>query len=512
MIEKIVCQLNLGAKYGVSATKDARFFLIFLIGKYHMTLFENEHEMYCRRRADHWNLLVNRQAGLLSSYYHRRLAAVYRHVIGECDRILDLGCSQGSLLGALNPKLGVGVDISNRMIETARIRYPQFQFICADAQTFDLGGATFDVIICSDLLNDLWDVQATLTHIRRYCNEHTRVIFNVQSHLWEYPRRLAEYCQIVTPNLPQNWLTPVDVENLAGLSGFDLIRHWEEILCPAPIPFLAALCNRFLVKLPIFRAAGLTNFYTMRPINSLQESKNSSVSVVIAARNEAGHITELLSRIPKMGSRTEIIFVEGNSTDDTFNTIKTAISHLPPDDCRLIKQPGKGKGDAVRAGFEIATGDMLMILDADITVPPEDLSRFYDVLASGLGEFANGVRLVYPMHDGAMRFFNLMGNKFFSWMFSWLLGQPIRDTLCGTKVLWADDYRRIAEGRNYFGDFDPFGDFDLLFGAARQNLKIVEVPIRYQTRRYGETNIQRWRHGWLLLKTVSFAARRLKFK
>jgi SAM-dependent methyltransferase len=477
-----------------------------------MTLLENEHEEYCKRRAVHWSALVDRQAGLLSLYYHRRLAEIYRHVIGECDSILDLGCGQGNLLGALNPKRGVGVDISMGMIDEAQSRYTKYQFICADSQTFDLGDSTFDVIILSDLLNDLWDVQATLTHIRRYCNEHTRVIFNIHSHLWEYPRRLAEHYNLVTPNLPQNWLTPVDIDNLGRLSGYDLIRHWEEMLCPVPVPFVAALCNRFLVKMPIFRVAALSNFYIMRPVDLSRISKEPSVSVVIAARNEAGHITDLLDRIPKMGSRTEIIFVEGNSSDDTFNTIKKAISNLPTADFRLIKQPGKGKGDAVRAGFEIATGDMLMILDADMTVPPEDLPRFYTVLASGLGEFANGVRLVYPMQDGAMRFFNLLGNKFFSWVFSWLLGQPIRDTLCGTKVLWADDYRRIAAGRSYFGDFDPFGDFDLLFGAARQSLKIIEVPIRYQTRRYGETNIQRWRHGWLLLRMVAFAARRLKFK
>jgi SAM-dependent methyltransferase len=477
-----------------------------------MTLIENEHEIYCKRRSDHWSALVNRKTSLFSLYYHKRLTEIYRHVIGECDSILDLGCGTGKLLEALNPKQGVGVDISNRMIDEARIRYSKFQFFCADMQTFDIGESTFDVIILSDILNDLWDVQATLTYIRRYCNEHTRVIFNIQSHLWEYPRRVAEHYQVVTPNLSQNWLTPVDVDNLVRLAGFDLIRHWEEILCPVPIPFVGGLFNRVLVKMPIFRAAALTNFYIMRPIDLTKSSSEPSVSVVIAARNEAGHIAELLNRIPIMGSRTEIIFVEGNSTDDTFDTITNAISRLPSAEYRLIKQPGKGKGDAVRAGFEIATGDILMILDADMTVPPEDLPRFYAVLASGLGEFANGVRLVYPMQDGAMRFFNLLGNKFFSWVFTWLLGQPIRDTLCGTKVLWADDYRKIAAGRSYFGDFDPFGDFDLLFGAARQNLKIMEVPIRYQTRRYGQTNINRWRHGWLLLRMVVFAARRLKFK
>jgi len=236
-----------------------------------------------------------------------------------------------------------------------------------------------------------------------------------------------------------------------------------------------------------------------------------TVSVVVAARNEEGHIDELMARIPEMGRGTEIVFVEGNSTDDTWGAIELAIAGHPQRNCKLLKQPGKGKGDAVRTGFDAATGDILMILDADITVPPEDLPRFYEVLASGRGEFANGVRLVYPMQDDAMRFANIIGNKFFSWAFSWLLGQPIRDTLCGTKVLWAKDYRRLSENRAYFGDFDPFGDFDLLFGAAKLNLKIMEVPIRYRARRYGETNIQRWRHGLLLLRMVLFAARRIKF-
>ncbi|MDP2724847.1 MAG: glycosyltransferase family 2 protein [Syntrophales bacterium] len=177
----------------------------------------------------------------------------------------------------------------------------------------------------------------------------------------------------------------------------------------------------------------------------------------------------------------------------------------------MLRQSGVGKGDAVRLGFAHAKGDILMILDADLTVPPECLPRFYDVLHRGKGEFANGVRLVYPMEKEAMRFLNLMGNKFFSRAFSWLLGQPIKDTLCGTKTLWKSDYDRIVANRSHFGDFDPFGDFDLLFGAAKLNIKIHEVPIRYMERSYGATNIQRWRHGWLLLKMVFFAVRRIKF-
>jgi glycosyltransferase involved in cell wall biosynthesis len=235
------------------------------------------------------------------------------------------------------------------------------------------------------------------------------------------------------------------------------------------------------------------------------------VSVVVPARNEAGNIPEIFRRVPEMGKGTELIFVEGHSNDGTYEAIEKAMADHPERLCKLFQQTGIGKGDAVRLAFAQANGDILMILDADLTVPPEDLPRFYEALCSEKAEFVNGVRLVYPMGEKAMRFFNLLSNKFFSMAFSWLLGQPVKDTLCGTKVLTRESYLKIANNRAYFGDFDPFGDFDLLFGAAKLNLKIVDLPIRYQDRTYGTTNIQRWKHGWLLLKMVLFAAKRIKF-
>ncbi|MGH7846105.1 MAG: glycosyltransferase family 2 protein, partial [Candidatus Binatia bacterium] len=240
-------------------------------------------------------------------------------------------------------------------------------------------------------------------------------------------------------------------------------------------------------------------------------AKPSSVSVIIPARNEAGNIAEIFARTPSMGQQTELVFVEGHSRDNTYDAIKAAIAAHPERCCQLLRQSGKGKGDAVRLGFARASGEVLMILDADLTVAPEDLPRFYEALRSGKGEFINGVRLIYPMEKQAMRFLNLLGNKFFSLAFSWLLGQAIKDTLCGTKVLWKRDYEALAVNRAYFGDFDPFGDFDLLFGAVKLNLKIIDLPIRYRERTYGTTNIQRWKHGWLLLKMAIFAAKRLKF-
>ena len=278
------------------------------------------------------------------------------------------------------------------------------------------------------------------------------------------------------------------------------------------IPLVASVANRYLVRFWPFKYLALTNFIVAQSrIVEPTVGRRPIVSVIVPARNEAGNIAEIFERTPEMGSKTELIFVEGHSTDATLNEIEAEMARNPNKLCRLFRQKETGKGDAVRTGFANARGDILIILDADLTVPPEVLPRFLEVLCSGKGEFANGVRLVYPMEKHAMRFFNLLGNKFFSVAFSWLLGQPIKDTLCGTKALWKSDYERIAANRHYFGDFDPFGDFDLLFGAAKLNLRIVEIPIRYGNRKYGKTNIRRWSHGWPLLRMVFFAARKIKF-
>jgi hypothetical protein len=351
-----------------------------------------------------------------------------------------------------------------------------------------------------------------LQEIHRLSQPTTRVIINIYSHLWGGVLELATTMKLARPKLEQNWLTVQDLRALLSLSGFEIVDYRQDVLMPVPLPGLRALANRYAAKLWPFRYLALTNVVIARPApDPARLPQRPTVSVIVPARNEAGNIGRILEEVPQMGSGTEIVFVEGHSTDRTFETIEGEIRRHTEANARLYRQQGKGKGDAVRLGFEKAAGDILMILDADLTVAPADLVRFYDAISTGKGEFINGVRLVYPMEDEAMRFFNLLGNKFFSWAFSWLLGQPIKDTLCGTKVLWRTDYLRIADNRNYFGDFDPFGDFDLLFGAAKLNLKIVEIPIRYAARRYGTTNVERWKHGWILLRMVLFAAKRIKF-
>jgi SAM-dependent methyltransferase len=468
-----------------------------------------EAEQYQRTRRAAWNEVAKHSPRSWGGYYRQRLQQVYRLLVPEGSRVLEIGCARGDLLASLKPSYGCGVDFSPDMIESARSMHPDLDFQVADVHDLDLKGESFDFIILSDVVNDLWDIHAALEKVRRCCVPRTRIIFNFFSHLWEGPLAWAQWLRIATPTLPQNWLTTSDLVNLLQLSGYEPLRSWPEVVAPLPFPG-AGVANRILAKIAPFRWFAMTNYLVARP-GAEPSSRLPLISVIVAARNESGHVDELMARIPEMGAGTEILFVEGNSTDDTFEVIEKVIAANPHRNCKLLKQSGKGKGDAVRAGFAAATGDILMILDADITVPPEALPSFYDVLVSGLGEFGNGVRLVYPMQDQAMRFANLLGNKFFAWAFSWLLGQPIRDTLCGTKVIWKEDYERIAANRKYFGEFDPFGDFDLLFGAAKLNLKIMELPIRYRARRYGETNISRWRHGVILLRMVIFAARRIKF-
>ena len=468
---------------------------------------------FTARHITHWNEIarMRKEPSPFGREYVRRLRAIYRQLIPPGLRVVEIGSGSGDLLAALQPSAGLGVDFSLEMVGWARERHADLQFIVADAHRLDGIEGPFDAIVLSDLLNDVWDVQAVLGQLQRLCGRATRLVLNVYSHLWEAPLRLAAACGLARPKLEQNWLTPEDVNNLLVLSGFEPVNHREEILLPAPIPGLRALANDYAVKVWPFRYFALTHVLVARPMPDARGHAEPKVSVVVPARNEAGNIDRIVRAVPEMGAGTEIVFVEGHSTDDTFARVEAAIQANPALRISLYRQAGTGKGDAVRLGFEKASGDILMVLDADLTVDPAILPRFYDAIRSGRGEFINGVRLVYPMEKEAMRPLNFLGNKFFSLAFSWLLGQPIKDTLCGTKVLWREDYVRIVANRGYFGDFDPFGDFDLLFGAAKLNLKIVELPVRYGARRYGTTNIQRWKHGWMLLKMVAFAARRIKF-
>jgi SAM-dependent methyltransferase len=467
---------------------------------------------YTRNRQQYWDQnarQLDRDPGI-RKYYRTRLSQIYRFLIPSDMRVLEVGCGQGDLLASVRPSYGVGIDLSPLMVQRAQRRHPEIHYLQADAHSLDLK-EQFDFIICSDLFNDLWDVQCVLDSIARHAHPSTRLIVNTYSRVWELPRRCAEAIGVASRLLPQNWLTGADVVNLLYLADFELIRSSQEIVWPVRTPLLDTFFNKYLVRLWPFSWFTLASFLVARPRPKPARVEDPIVSVIVPARNEEGNVQQIFNRVPEMGAGTELIFVEGNSNDDTYGAIEREIAKRPGTRVKLFKQPGKGKGDAVRVGFREASGELLMILDADLTVPPEDLPRFYEAWRSGRAEFVNGVRLVYPMEEKAMRFFNFLGNKFFSLAFSWLLSQNVKDTLCGTKVLSKRDYEVIAAHRAYFGEIDPFGDFDLIFGAAKYNLKLVDLPVRYRERTYGETNIQRWSHGWLLLRMVVLAMRRIKF-
>jgi len=377
----------------------------------------------------------------------------------------------------------------------------------------EVAGFSPDFLVLNGNLHYEKDLQRLLTKLHSVCNRKTRLIVTYYSGLWRPLMRLATKLRMRHHTPEQNWIAHEDVDNLLRLTDFEVIQRSHRILCPIYIPVLSHAVNRYFAPLPFFRLFTMVNVLVARPLYGKQgPSAKPSVSIVVPAKNEAGTLESLIRRIPKMGLDDEIIIIEGHSTDDTWRVLKdlqkkySSTAHIV-----LARQDGKGKGDAVRKGFDLATHELLMVFDADLSVMPEDLPKFYDALNEGKGEFINGSRLVYPVNEKAMRFWNLVGNKFFAAMFSFLVGQRFKDTLCGTKALTREQYLKIAEHRSYFGEFDPFGDFDLIFGACRLGMKIVEIPVQYQPRTYGVTNIQRWRHGLLLFRMLVFAARKITF-
>ncbi|MEO6882444.1 MAG: bifunctional class I SAM-dependent methyltransferase/glycosyltransferase family 2 protein [Bacteroidia bacterium] len=448
------------------------------------------------------------------SYYWNEITNYCNYFSHDDYSVLEVGCGTGELINEIKGKRKVGIDFSPKMIEKAKNKFSQAEFFVMSAENISFD-EKFDVVILSNLIGYLDDIQEVFQQLHKVCHSETKIIVTYYNYLWEPFLKLAETLGLKTASPVQNWLTLSDINNLLFISGFDVYRNSKRMIFPFYIPLLSSFLNRYVAKFPIFKFFSL-NYYTFaKPLPTGDESqyqKKYSTSVIIPARNESGNIENAILRLPNFGKHVEIIFIEGNSTDDTWEKIqeiqkKYAATH----DIKIGKQKGKGKADAARLGYDMATGDILMILDADLTVPPEDIPKFYDAIASGKGGFINGSRLVYQMDKEAMRFLNLLGNKFFSWAFTWLLEQRFKDTLCGTKVIFKKDYERLVANRKYFGDFDPFGDFDLIFGAHKLNLKIVEIPIRYKERTYGTTNISRFKHGFILLRMCAFAARKIKF-
>jgi glycosyltransferase involved in cell wall biosynthesis len=444
--------------------------------------------------------------------------------------VLELGCSTGDLLNALNVSEGVGVDISPVCIGIAQRRFPHLKWVGADAES--LPDCTpldkpFDVIILSDLVGYLGDIQETLKDLHRLSHPRSRIIISLWNWMWQPILRLGETIKLKAPDLQirQNWLSVASIKNLLELADYETLQVLPGLLLPYQVPYLSKIVNS-LSHAPLLQPFTLLHTMIVRPVPqaALQQA---SVSVVIPTRNEVANVAELVRRVPEMGAHTELLFVDGNSTDGTVEKIQEVIAAHSNRDIKFLPQLASnaanddtppnlmlkmGKGDAVRKGFAAASGDVLMILDSDLSVPPEELTKFYEAVVKGKAELVNGTRFNYQQEPGAMRPLNLIGNIFFSALFSWLLGQRITDTLCGTKALYRKNYELIAANRAYFGDFDPFGDFDLLFGAAGLKYRILDLPIHYRARTYGDSKVRVGKHGWLLARMSVIALWQLKLR
>lgn len=448
-------------------------------------------------------------------YFRRKLRELVGRFVNPGARVLDVGCGTGDLLESLRPREGVGLDCSVQMAHLAMRQHPRMTFAVGfgeNADEADIPAGPYDYITLVNAVGEMADIGQCLRKLHPYCAAHTRIIIVQYNYLWEPICRLAARLGLRMDSPTPNWLSPAALENMLQVNGYEVVRKGHSLPLPLRIPGLNWLCNSVLGRFYGFRRLGFLQYAVARPLVPAESPQSHTCSVVVPCKNEQDNIAGLVARIPEMGSGTEIIFVDDKSDDATARRVGEAIEQNPQRNIRLVPGPGQGKGAACRAGFAEATGDVFMILDADMTVMPEELPAFFEAITQGRGEFVNGTRLVYPLADQAMRPANIMGNKMFACLFTLLLEQRISDTLCGTKVIWKRDYEKIIAARDYFQGGDLWGDYDWIFGAARNNLKIVELPVHYMERTAGETKMtKRLRNAWVMLRMCRVAFWKLRW-
>jgi SAM-dependent methyltransferase len=444
-----------------------------------------------------------------NKYFYGRLQRLLQFIVQPGKRVLELRCETGDFLASTKPARGVGVEISDAMVAVAQAEHPELQFVQSDPE--DLGlNETFDYILFNHIF-DTVDILQAFERMRAHCHAETQLIVINYNLFWQPVLKLATKLGLRSRLVDPNWVSENDVRGFLRLAGFRPVRKHRLMLFPKYIPLVSSFINDFLARLPGLRRLCLMQVMVARPIVPPLHDSEATVSVVVPCRNEAGNIQAAVQRIPEMGARTEIIFCDDKSTDGTASEVRRMQSLYPEKEIRLIDGPGICKAENVWTGFRAARGDVLMILDADLTVMPEELPFFFNALVQRQGGFINGSRLVYPMQDSAMKFFNIIGNKFFSLVFSFLLDQRIKDTLCGTKVLWRKDWQRLEPYLGSWGIQDLWGDYELLFGASKLHLDIVEVPVHYQERVHGATKMTKvFANGWRMLRICWYAWLRLE--
>jgi SAM-dependent methyltransferase len=450
-----------------------------------------------------------------NSYYYALLDRLFRFLIEPERKILSVRCGTGNLLATVMPAAAKGIDICAEIVEIAKQRNPSFDFAVAFPdkdefhQVFEQD-EKFDYILFNDI-GDTVDVLQALQNLRPLCWRHTRLLVTTYNHLWEPLVTFAEWIGMKVPRIEQNWLSSADIRNLLKLAGFEALETHRIVLLPKYVPLLSNFLNRFCARLPGLNRLCMTQVLVARMLPPPIPREQLSVSIIIPCKNEKGNVEDAVRRMPRLAGETEIIFCDDRSTDGTPEEVMRVHAHYPDQHIRLEHGPGVCKSKNVWTGFDAAKGDILMILDADLTTMPEELVYFMNIIASGQAEFVNGSRLVYPVPKGAMNGANMLGNKFFSVAFTYLLGQKVKDTLCGTKVLWRSDWERIKPMVGSWGTEDRWGDYELLFGAAKLNLKILDLPVHYQERVYGTTKMTKvFRNGLVMLKMCWYGFLKLK--
>jgi SAM-dependent methyltransferase len=460
-----------------------------------------------QRTREHLAKIAPRREGWIkrNSYYYKLLSGLLRFLVEPQKQVLSVRCGTGNLLAAVEPSGGKGIDICDEIVDIAQQRNPSLNFTVAfpDKDEFrqKFGpGETFDYILFNDI-GDTVDVLQAFRNLKPLCQRHTRVLVTTYNHLWEPLVTFAEWTGMKVPRAEQNWLSMADIRNLLKLTGFEALETHRIVLLPKYLPLLSGFLNRFCARLPFLSKLCMTQVIVARKVPPPVAVEDLTVSVVIPCKNEKGNVEEAVRRIPSLAGRTEIIFCDDQSTDGTAEEVRRMQLCYPDKDIRLEHGPGVCKSRNVWTGFDAAKGDVLLILDADLTTIPEELPYFIEVIVSGQAEFVNGSRLVYPVPKGAMNGANMVGNKFFSVAFTYLLGQRVKDTLCGTKVLWRSDWERVRPMLGSWGTEDRWGDYELLFGAAKLNLKILDLPVHYQERIYGSTKMTKvFRNGLVMLR------------
>ena len=442
--------------------------------------------------------------------YHDTVFQICKENMPPEASVLHIGSGTGALLHRLRPKRGLGFDISPVAVKIAKENYPELEFRDGSEEDLSKINEKFDYVIIS--VSHLFDIWAIFLHIHKVLKPDGRLLVLHINYVWQPILELASKLHLVLKQPVQNYLPYEDIVTQLYLTDYKIIKHDATLIFPKNLKPFSAFLNTKAEKWPLLRQFRMIGYIIAVPESKPKPLRDMSCSVIVPCRNEVGNIENLVRRLPALSLNTEIIFIDGKSTDGTVEKIKEMIEKYKgiKQIILLHQKVCDGKASAVWQGFEAAQNEIFFILDSDLTVPPEDLPKFYRAIVQGKAAFVNGTRLVYPLEKEAMRFLNFLANKMFGLIFTWLLEQRIKDTLCGTKVLTKKNYERIKALSSYFGDFDPFGDFLLLFGASYLGLKIIEVPIRYQARTYGEIKIKRFKHGFLLLKMTIIAFVKLK--